>query len=99
MYYVYVLKSKKDEKLYIGLTNDLKRRLSEHNNGLSRSTKKENYLNFVIMKLILVNTMLEKENVLSRRMEKLLGNSREGFPKVFNRMKGVGDNPISLKTL
>jgi len=39
MYYVYVLKSLKDEKLYIGSTNNLKRRLSEHNNGLSRSTK------------------------------------------------------------
>lgn len=39
MYYVYVLKSLKDEKLYIGSTNNLKRRLSEHNNGLSSSTK------------------------------------------------------------
>lgn len=39
MFYVYVLKSLKDEKLYIGSTNDLKRRLSEHNNGLNRSTK------------------------------------------------------------
>jgi putative endonuclease len=39
MYYVYILKSLKDEKLYIGSTNDLRRRLSEHNNGLSRSTK------------------------------------------------------------
>ena len=38
MYYVYVLKSLKDEKLYVGSTNDLKRRLSEHN-GLNRSTK------------------------------------------------------------
>ena len=39
MYYVYILKSLKDEKLYIGSTDDLKRRLSEHNNGLNRSTK------------------------------------------------------------
>jgi len=39
MYYVYVLKSQKDENLYIGFTNDLKRRLSEHNSGIVRSTK------------------------------------------------------------
>ncbi len=39
MYYVYILKSLKDKKLYIGSTSDLKRRLSEHNNGLGRSTK------------------------------------------------------------
>lgn len=39
MFYVYILKSLKDGNLYIGSTNDLKRRLSEHNAGLSRSTK------------------------------------------------------------
>jgi len=39
MYYVYVLKSKKDGNCYIGSTNDLERRLSEHNNGLVFSTK------------------------------------------------------------
>lgn len=39
MYYVYILKSKKDGKLYIGSTNDLRRRFSEHNRGLVASTK------------------------------------------------------------
>lgn len=39
MYYVYLLKSTKDGKLYIGFTNDLKRRILEHNSGLSKSTK------------------------------------------------------------
>ncbi len=39
MYYVYVLQSKKDRSLYIGYTNDLKRRFEEHNKKLSRSTK------------------------------------------------------------
>ena len=39
MYYVYILKSKKDEKLYIGSTSDLRRRLSEHNIGSVASTK------------------------------------------------------------
>jgi len=30
MFYVYVLKSRKDNKLYIGYTNNLKRRIQEH---------------------------------------------------------------------
>ena len=33
MNYVYVLKSTVDGELYIGSTNDLKRRIGEHNNG------------------------------------------------------------------
>lgn len=39
MFYVYVLKSESDGKLYIGSTNDLRRRLLEHNSGKARSTK------------------------------------------------------------
>lgn len=39
MFYVYVLKSKKDASLYIGYTNDLKRRFEEHNTGKSFATK------------------------------------------------------------
>jgi putative endonuclease len=39
MYYLYVLKSLKDQEGYIGSTNDLKRRLSEHIKGLVPSTK------------------------------------------------------------
>lgn len=39
MYYVYVLKSRKDEKLYTGYTNDLRRRLAEHESGVNISTR------------------------------------------------------------
>lgn len=39
MFYVYILRSKKDKNLYVGFTNDLRRRLQEHNSGLNRSTK------------------------------------------------------------
>lgn len=39
MFYVYILKSKKDEELYIGSTNDLGRRIKEHNAGKVTSTK------------------------------------------------------------
>lgn len=39
MYYNYVLQSKKDGKRYIGFTNNLEKRLKEHNAGLNKSTK------------------------------------------------------------
>jgi len=39
MNYVYVLYSKKDQKLYTGCTKDLKKRFAEHNSGEVRSTK------------------------------------------------------------
>ncbi len=39
MFYVYILKSRKDGDCYTGSTNDLKRRFAEHNSGKVFSTK------------------------------------------------------------
>ena len=39
MFYVYILKSAKDKNLYLGYTENLKRRFSEDNKGLINSTK------------------------------------------------------------
>ncbi len=39
MHYVYVLKSDKDKKLYIGYTNDLRKKIQEHNAKKSISTE------------------------------------------------------------
>jgi predicted GIY-YIG superfamily endonuclease len=36
MFYVYILKSAKDDSYYTGISTDLKRRLQEHNNGKAR---------------------------------------------------------------
>jgi putative endonuclease len=36
---MYILKSQRDNNLYLGSTNDLKRRLKEHNKGMVFSTK------------------------------------------------------------
>lgn len=53
MYFLYILRSLKDRKLYIGITDNLERRIKQHNNGQSKSTRyripfiliyKENYL-------------------------------------------------------
>lgn len=39
MFYTYVLRSKKDNKFYIGHTDDLKRRFSDHNKGFVNATR------------------------------------------------------------
>ncbi len=39
MYYTYVLYSDKLKKRYVGLTNNVSRRLAEHNRGESQFTK------------------------------------------------------------
>ncbi len=40
MRYVYILQSLKNGSFYIGSTSDLKRRIQEHNDGFSASTKR-----------------------------------------------------------
>ncbi len=39
MWYVYILRSITDKNLYIGSTNNIRRRLEEHNSGKVDSTK------------------------------------------------------------
>ena len=39
MFYTYVLRSEKDGKLYIGWTDNLERRVREHNSGKTPSTR------------------------------------------------------------
>jgi len=38
MYYLYILQNNKNSKYYIGVTNNIKRRLQEHNSGSVKST-------------------------------------------------------------
>ena len=39
MFYVYILLSLKDEKFYVGMSADLRRRIIEHRKGKVKSTK------------------------------------------------------------
>ena len=39
MYCVYALKSEKDNRIYVGITNNLEQRIKEHNIGKTKSTK------------------------------------------------------------
>ncbi len=78
-YYVYVLKSTKDDLLYSGFTSDLKRRISEHNLGLQESTK-----NRVPLELIYYEWCLNKADAIRR--EKYL-KSGVGKKYIYGRLK------------
>jgi putative endonuclease len=47
MFYAYVLRSQKDNKLYIGFCSDLKKRFLEHSNGKVDSTRPRRPLTLV----------------------------------------------------
>jgi len=61
MHYVYILQSLKNKKLYIGYTNNLKKRLQEHNSGKSLATKP-----FRPYKLIFYEAFLDKKDAKAR---------------------------------
>ncbi len=46
-YFVYVLRSQKDGRRYVGFTNCLERRIEEHKQGLVKSTKHRRPFEFV----------------------------------------------------
>ena len=60
-YFVYILQSLRDKLFYIGLTNNLNRRLSEHQNGRNISTRNRRPL-----KLIFYEAYLNKEDAERR---------------------------------
>ncbi|MDD4106596.1 MAG: GIY-YIG nuclease family protein [Candidatus Shapirobacteria bacterium] len=61
MYYVYVLKSLKDQKIYTGFSSDLKRRILEHKSGLVKSTK-----NRLPVKLIYYEVFINEKDARNR---------------------------------
>ncbi len=79
MYYTYVLKSDKDDKLYVGFTKDLKLRFEQHNKGLVESTKDRRPL-----RLIYYEGCLDRSDATKR--EKYL-KSYHGRMFLKNRLK------------
>ena len=54
MWFVYILKSEKHPFIYIGITDDLERRLKAHNEGLNQSTK--HYAPFIVEAYVAVRS-------------------------------------------
>lgn len=77
MYFVYVLKSRKDHKNYYGLTKDVGKRLKEHNSGQTKSTKDR--IPFDLVYFEKVDTLIE-----ARKKEKYF---KTGFGRKYIERK------------
>ena len=80
--YVYILKSEKDHSFYVGSTKNVEKRLAQHNNGYSLSTKAKR-------PWLLMRIEEYKDNSLAIKRERFLKSSL-GRDVVKNLCKGVG---------
>ena len=86
MHYVYILKSEAFDTFYVGMAKDVRRRLDEHNAGLSKHTSK-----FRPWKLIYFEAYMTES--LARIRETKLKNHGKGFQELKKRIldeKGEG---------
>jgi putative endonuclease len=76
-YFVYAIKSLSKNYIYVGLTNNLERRIQEHNSGKSKSTK--SYTPFRLIYCEKVGIRIE-----ARKREKYLksGSGKEFLKKI-----------------
>ena len=79
MHYVYILKSNKDGKYYIGSTDDLKSRFAEHQAGKVTSTKYR-------IPFVLVCYEAYQDKLIAQRRERFLKSS-DGHKDLHRRLK------------
>ena len=80
MYYVYILQSLKDSRLYIGYTSNLRLRFKQHLNGEVESTKYRRPL-----KLIYYESYFKKE--LAEERERKLKQFGSAYVGLLKRLK------------
>jgi len=73
MFYVYVLQSLKDKKLYIGFSTDLRKRIKDHNSGGTKSTKTRRPFRPLYYEAHISEKMIEEEsNILKQKKVKVV---------------------------
>jgi len=90
MWYVYIIKSIETDFLYIGSTNDLKRRLVEHNEGLSIATKP--YKPYELLSYIAVQSESQARNL--EQYFKTGSGKAILYKRILNRRSGNSPNEV-----
>lgn len=86
IYYNYVLRSLKDNNLYIGFTKNLKKRFAEHEKGLVPSTKYRRPLVLIYYEVSLnMDSAVHREKYLKttyghRYLKNRIGNDSDNIP-------------------
>ena len=80
MYYVYILKSLKDNNKYIGSTNNLQRRIKEHNDGKVLSTKNRRPLILIYKE--------KYDNETEARRKEMFYKTYNGFKELKDKLSG-----------
>jgi putative endonuclease len=91
MYYVYVLQSEADQGLYIGFSSDLRRRISEHRQGLAFATSFRGP-----WRLIYYEAYVEQEDALGREQFLKSGSGRRFLKRQLKHY--LAKHPIREKT-
>jgi len=85
MFYIYILQSFKNKSLYIGYTNDLRKRFNEHNTGKNIATKP-----FRPYKLIFYEAFLNKKDAKNREEYLKSGWGFRSIKKMLKNYLGQG---------
>lgn len=83
-YFVYIIKSEKDKKFYTGITNNIERRLKQHDKGNIATVSTLNRGPFQLMHVEIVTNRLE-----ARELEKYFksGTGREVRDEIIDNLK------------
>jgi putative endonuclease len=81
MYYIYLLKSLISEKTYVGMTNEISRRIKEHNSGKSKFTNR-----YMPWKLIYSEEMNTREEARKREKYFKSAAGRKFLKIIMNKM-------------
>ena len=75
--WVYAIQSAKDGRLYVGMTEDVSKRLIQHNHGKAKSTK-----GFVPWKLIYTEETIDRNSARKRELFLKAGSGKEFLKKI-----------------
>jgi len=83
MYFTYVLYSKRFEKIYIGFTSDLEKRLASHNDGRNKGWTKK----FQPWSLVYFEEIEEKTDAMKREKQLKSANGRAFiYSEIINKL-------------